>query len=454
LNEKEKELYSKLIETLFFSLKPLKDIENPIAYLEKYILKESEELEIDKEVKNSFNKLRYYLIRDVIGYGILDVPMNDENIEEITCERFDRSIGVVHREYTQFNILDTNIVFGGLDTMNGYVQRIMQRAGKSVTAAVPIMDAVTKDGDRIMVTYSNEVSLPGPTISIRKFPRQPYVITHLLNFNTLNKLMAAYIWLLIDVKAFGLIVGETGSGKTTLINSLLCLSNPRWKVITIEETPELKIPHYRWQRLVTRSSASIAEEKFEIDIMDLVKASMRMRPDFLIVGEVRGIEAHMLFQSAATGHGGLTSFHASDPLAALNRLSAEPINVKTSQQMLLWFIIHVTKIRLPNGRIVRRVTNISEVLPKEEKVEINEIFKYNIREDRFNIEEDEIDILVNKCKRAKQAAELLNVDLEEDLKRRMYFIDKCQKKQANTVDDVFDIIEEYYTLTSGTNAGR
>ncbi|MEM2855622.1 MAG: type II/IV secretion system ATPase subunit [Candidatus Nitrosocaldaceae archaeon] len=441
VNEELQSMYEKLMEALFLSLKPLAEVKDPLKYMEEHIYKEAEELDL-KNVQQVFPQLRYYLVRDVLGYGILDTFMKDDRIEEITCERYDRNIGVVHRDYTQFNILDSNVTFSTIDAMNSYVQRLMQRSGKSITAATPIADAVTKEGDRIMVTYGKEVSLPGPTLDIRKFPRQPFVITHLLKFNTLNPLMAAYIWLLLDAKGFGLIVGETGSGKTTMINSLMSLTNPKWKIITIEETPELKIPHYRWARLVTRSSANIVDTKFDIGIMELVKGTLRMRPDFLIVGEVRGTESYTLFQSAATGHGGLTSFHATDPLAALNRLSAEPINIKPSQQMLLWFIIHLKKVRLKGGRVVRRVMSIVEIIPKDDKVVMQEIFKYDVENDRFNI--DNIKELITKSNRIKQAAELLGVKLEEDLEKRLSLINICIEKNADSIDDVFNLVQRYY----------
>lgn len=301
------EIYEHMMEQLFLSLEPLENARDPVSYIETHIWKEAEQQAILEQVKSNFTELKYYLIRDIIGYGILDVMMNDDNIEEITAERFDRTVGVIHRKFTEFNILDSNVLFGSEDVMNSYIQRLVQRTGHSVTAAAPVVNAMTPTGDRITVTYEREVSLPGPTIDIRKFTRQPYTITHLLELGAMSRLMAAYLWILFDAKAFGLIIGETGSGKTTTINSLMCLTNPRWKIVSIEETPELKIPHYRWERLFTRTSSMISDSanNYDITIMDLIKASLRMRPDFEIVGEVRGEEAFALFQSAATGHGGL-----------------------------------------------------------------------------------------------------------------------------------------------------
>ncbi|MCE2507667.1 MAG: type II/IV secretion system ATPase subunit [Nitrosopumilaceae archaeon] len=364
--------------------------------------------------------------------------MNDDNIEEITAERFDRTVGVIHRKFTEFNILDSNVLFGSEDVMNSYIQRIIQRTGHSVTAAAPVMNAMTLQGDRITVTYEREVSLPGPTIDIRKFTRQPYTITHLLELGAMSRLMAAYLWVLFDAKAF----------ETTAINSLMCLTNPRWKIVSIEETPELKIPHYRWERLFTRTSSMISDSaNYDITIMDLIKASLRMRPDFEIVGEVRGEEAFALFQSAATGHGGLTSFHASSVESALGRLSAEPINIRASQQMLLWFVLHITRMRNDKKQIVRRVASISEVIPRHEgRVELDEIFRYDIKKNSFGTET--LQELIKKSQRLQQAADLLNIDnLQGDLKTRMYLIEQCLKNNAKKIDDVFAILGRYYSWT-------
>jgi flagellar protein FlaI len=403
---------------------------------------EAEDRAITESLSKYFHNLRYYLIRDILGYGILDVLMRDENIEEITAEKFDTKIGIIHRKFSEFNILDTNISFGSADSMSSYIQRLMQKTGNTVTAAMPIMNAMTKEGDRITVTYGQEVSLPGPTLDIRKFTRDPFTITHLLDFGALTGLIASYLWMLFDAKAFGLVVGETGSGKTTMINALMNLSNPRWKIVTIEETPELQIPHYRWERLITRTSPMITRSNFDITIMDLIRASLRMRPDFEIVGEVRGEEAQYLFQSAATGHGGLTSVHGSGAESALNRLASEPINIKPSQQMLLWFIAHMTRLRTADKKIIRKIMSIKEVIPKTKSISLHDLFKYDQKISCYNIET--IDQLVEKSKRIQDAADILNVEPKEDLEKRIELLDECKKSSAHSIKHIFSIISKYY----------
>ncbi|TBR21607.1 MAG: ATP-binding cassette domain-containing protein [Candidatus Nitrosotenuis sp.] len=443
LNIEAYTVYSNIMQRLFLSMAPMMKNDNPVSYIEKYLWEEANQQAITDVVSKNFCSLRYYLIRDVLGYGILDVLMKDEKLEEITVERFDRNVGVIHRQFSEFNILDTNIVFGTTELLNSYIQKLMQKTGTSVSFATPIVNAMTSEGHRIIVTYDQEVSLPGSTLDIRKFTQDPYTIVHLLESGELNNLMAVYLWFLLDAKSFGLIVGETGSGKTTLLNTIIGLTNPRWKIVTIEEIPELKISHYRWQRLFTRTSSTITQNtKFDISTMDLIKSSLRMRPDFEIVGEVRGEEAQYLFQSAATGHGGLTTFHSSGAESALNRLAAEPINIKTSQQMLLWFIVHVTRFRTLGKKITRKIVTLDEIVPRNNDVQLVNIFKYDIKSGKYNI--NSIDELIVKSKRIQHAADILNVDLKEDLEQRILLLNECIQKNTKSQNQIDLIISKYY----------
>lgn len=440
----EYEIYKKIMENLMNSLPfidSLRTDSEKIHHLETHIWREAEEIGQVEEISKFYERLRYYIIREVIGYGVLDVPINDDQIEEILAERFDSDIGVIHRRHSELHILDTNIVIGGSDEMNSYASRLVQKTGKSVNISKPIVDGTTRSKHRITVTFGNEVSINGPTITIRKFPARPYTITHLLRFGTISPLMAAYIWMLIDAKAFGLIVGDTGSGKTTLINSLMTMANPRWRIITIEETPELQMPHKRTVSLKTRTSPHIGSEN-DIGIGDLIKASLRMRPDFVIVGEIRGVEANAMFQGAATGHGGLSSVHGFDIPSALTRLAAEPINITPSQSMLLWFAIHSAKLKDRQNRSIRRIRSITEFNPDQGGITPMDLFTHDWKTDSFGTED--VEDLVKKSRRINQVSELLGIEPVHDIENRVGLLDLCIDKKAYDVQSIFDILNRYY----------
>jgi len=212
--------------------------------------------------------------------------MNDPYVEEISCEGYDKPVAVIHRKYTEYDWLDTNIKFGSEDVLRSFVQSLAQRCGKSVTVAVPFTDAMTKERHCIAVTFSGEVSLPGSSFDIRRFPEEPFTIGHIVKFGTMSPLMAAYYWLLVENKGFVMIIGPMGSGKTSMINSLATIISPTMKICTIEDTPELRLPHVHWEHLKARHTYSIPETKFDVSLMVLTKLSMRFRPDYIVVGEV------------------------------------------------------------------------------------------------------------------------------------------------------------------------
>jgi flagellar protein FlaI len=443
ITESEKALYSRIMRQMFLSAKPLHNVpeEKVRDHVRTQVLSVSRGMGLGEQV---VDRLMYYIVRDMVNYGIIGVLMQDPDIEDITAEHYNVSVGIIHRRYPEYGILDTNIVFQDANRMNAFVQKLVQRANKTVTAAVPYADAITDEGHRITVTFGKEISLPSCNFSIRKFSFDPFTIISLLKFNTLNSLIASYLWLLIDSKAFLLMIGPTAAGKTTTIGSMISMIYPSAKVTTIEDTPELRIPHEHWQRLITRKSYSIFENKYDVDMDALVKLALRSRPDYIIVGEIRGEEVSSLVQAAATGHGGITSFHANDTRSALARLASPPLNVQLASQMLIWCFVRQNKT-MYNGKMVRRIVDITEVVPKDNSIELQKVFEWNPISDTYL--PDNIDELIKKSYRLKEIMNLRGYSeesLKQDLLRRKQFLEQLLAKGKERFAEVAEEFSRFY----------
>jgi len=446
MSEEEQSIYSLLMEYLYYSLKPAVAVDDPGRYVEKYIWDAAGDLGIVDAVSRSFQKYKYYISRDAFGYGLINVPMNDPYVEEISCEGYDKPVAVIHRKYTEYDWLDTNIKFGSEDVLRSFVQRLAQRCGKSVTVAVPFTDAMTKEGHRIAVTFSGEVSLPGSSFDIRRFPEEPFTIGHIVKFGTMSPLMAAYYWLLVENKGFVMIIGPMGSGKTSMINSLVTMISPTMKICTIEDTPELRLPHVHWERLKARHTYSITETKFDVSLMDLTKLSMRFRPDYIIVGEVRGEEIRALVQAAATGHGCITSFHAESPEAAIVRMQSPPMDVALGGIMLVWNFLLMNRVRREDGRIVRRALVSKELVPSVNEIRLSTVFEWDARTDTFM--PDEPYEVVRKSYRLKEISRLTGWsedDIAGELEERSAFIKKAVEDGKIAFSEFSAVIGEFYS---------
>ena len=449
IDEKGKIIYTRIMNYLFVSLayevtEKEKNIEN---FVRQRILDIGKELGLFRKTAMLIDQLQYYAVRDAFGYEIIDVLMNDPNIEDISEENYLQPVGIAHKEYGDYGLLDTNVKFYTMESANSFVQKLVQKTEKSMTAAIPYIDTMTKQGHRIAATFGKEISLPGPNFTIRKFSEEPITIIKLLEYGTLNLLMASYVWLLLESKAFALVIGSTSAGKTTTISALNSLLNPQMKITTIEDTPELKIGHVHWQKLITRKTSSLFEDKYEITMDDLIRLALRSRPDYIIVGEVRGKEISSLIQAVATGHGGLTSFHASDPESAFVRMQSPPMNVHVGGQMLISVILQQNKLIDTHGNSSRRITKIAEVVPKQNKVTLETIFEWDVESNRFlpnNIHE-----VIKKSSRLKEIA-LTNgwntQDIISQLVLRMCYLDKMKRNNIIKFDDVSKELEKFYFL--------
>ncbi|MEL7663278.1 MAG: type II/IV secretion system ATPase subunit [Methanosarcina mazei] len=312
--------------------------------------------------KEQYEALKYSVIRDKIGVGFLDPYINDNKIEDITCN----GLGPIFIEHKVFKGLRSVIEFNDNDALNHYIVRLAERIGKPITFKNPIVDSTLPDGSRINIVFGDDISKNGSNFTIRKFADIPFSILQVIKGGTLDYRMAAYLWILIGEGMSGFICGETASGKTTTLNGITAFVNPESKLVSIEDTPELQIPHKNWTRETTRGStrgAGTGEGSgSDVTMFDLLKAALRQRPNYILVGEIRGVEGNVAFQAMQTGHPVMSTFHAATVEKLIQRLTADPINIPKTYVDNLNFVIIQSAVRRPDGKLVRRVLSINEVL--------------------------------------------------------------------------------------------
>lgn len=332
----------------------------------------------------AYERVKYYLVRDFRGYGIIDPIVRDQLVEDVSCDGPEMPIFVYHKEYGS---IKTSISFPGTENLNSYIIRLAQISSKSVSINSPILDAITRDGHRVQAVYGSEVSSRGPVFTLRLFRERPFTPVDLIRSGTASPELMTYFWFMVESLNSALIVGAPGAGKTSTLNSLLLFAPVNTKIFSIEETRELNIPHENWIAAETRGKVGIEEQKGveKIDMFDLVSIAMRQRPTYIVVGEVRGKETYALFQAMATGHTTYSTIHADSMESLLNRLENEPMNIPRVLVSYLNIVVFINFVRL-NGQMVRRVTEVDEVVGidgKSNDILYNRVFKYNPQKDQF-----------------------------------------------------------------------
>ncbi len=387
-----------------------------------------------------YNKILYYIYRDFIGLGKIEPLMKDVEIEDISCDGAGIPIYIFHRKYGS---MKTNVVFENPEELNNFIIKLAQRCGKHVSVAEPILDGALPDGSRVSATYSPEkdIAIKGSTFTIRKFTKDPLTITDLINFGTLPPLIAAYLWMAIEFKKSILISGGTATGKTSFLNALCMFIEPEAKIVSIEDTPELNLPHEHWIAKIARpgySTTSIGE----VSMFDLLKAALRERPDYIIVGEVRGAEAYVLFQAMATGHAGLATIHAESIDAVMNRLQTPPINLSPGLIQHLDLVLIMTHARI-KGIDVRRLKEVIEIVDidiKTGKPIINQLFRWNPVGDYFEFSSDR-SYIINAIIEEKGLSE---ESVWAEIRRRERILEWLKENNIRYYKDVGKIIAEYY----------
>ena len=450
LTERERDRLERLLGHLFMSISP-EDAADPSKRLVANLVEAARSLGFLEEVTTSIQKYGYYVNRELKGYGRLDVLMNDFNIEDIKCTGHGKPVVVLHKNHSELGWIRTNVVFPTEEDAEESTQKMLQRCGTMATNAMPVVDARTPANDRIAVRWSTDVSMNGTAFTVRKFPLEPMPITALVRLNTVSPLMVAYLWLLIEARGFVMVVGPTSAGKTTFMNTLASLINPNSAVCTIEDNPELRLPHEIWDQLMSRHSYSIGQRSLEISLQDLVKHSLRLTPDFVILGEVRGEEIAALVNSAATGHGAMTSFHSDSVQNAMIRMSAPPMLIPTGNMMLIWAFAVMNRVRREHGRVVRRVLSITELDPKVGGFDLKEMFSYDVIGDAFSPSAPE-ELVRMGTGRLHQVKHLFGWDdtqLERELGERSKYVEQMVADKRFTLPEVGEAVRRFYVAKYG-----
>lgn len=393
-----------------------------------------------KVSKDQLDRIGYHIKRKLIANDILEPMIRDPYIEDIHAIGTKR-IAIVHKV---FQMLITNIHFDTELELEEYLRRTSETIGKPVSDSKPIVDASMEDGSRINIIYSDDISKHGSSFTIRKFSEKPPTIIQLVKWNTFSSEIAAYLWLCLEYGMSMFVSGETASGKTTSLNSMLTFINFNKKIYTAEDTPEVIVPHKVWQRLVTRESGP---SESQVDLFSLVKSALRSRPDYIVIGEVRGAEGSVAFQAIQTGHAVLSTFHASSIQKMIQRFTGEPINVPI-RFMDNMNVALFQEIVYDEGRIIRRCSTIEEVIKYSKAkggVLTRAVFKWDPITDIhhftgvFNSH-----ILENKI--APKMGLENSKDIYKELERRAKIIDRMAEDNVIGYDDVNKIFSAYSEL--------
>ncbi len=394
----------------------------------------------NKRIPNEYlDNLSHKLLRDIIGYGKIDSLIQDDELEEIMIIGINKPVYVYHRKH---GMMKTNIRYDDEQELTDLIDSMARQINRRIDKESPILDGRLSDGSRINATIP-PVSADGPSLTIRKFKKDPLTIIDLINSKTLSLELAAFLWLCFDGlgvrSANAIISGGTSSGKTTTLNALASFINPKERIITIEDTLELQIPHEHVIRMETRPSN--VENKGELTMNDLVKNSLRQRPDRIIVGEVRGEEAITLFTALNTGHSGFGTLHSNSARETITRLTTKPMSVPKIMIQAIDFIIMQKRIYTPSGVSYRRISEVAEVVGSEEGViQLNKIFEWNP-------ETDSIENVSISSKTLTQIANLSGKSLYEinkEIENRELLLKHMVNQNIHRENEVNTILEMYY----------
>lgn len=441
VDERDKEIIFQTLKTLERKLDlPYLEIRD-YNFIKDYIIRKSREIwRLNRIVVNKDREpyILYYILRDTVGYGKIDILMRDSLIEDISCNGIDLPVFVFHRN-PLIGEIKTNIKFENDEELDSFVIKLAIRSGRYVSISSPLLDASLPDGSRIQITYGKDISRKGSSFTIRKFTKDPMTPIDLLNYGTVDFKILAYIWTLIEEERSLLIAGGTATGKTSFLNAISLFIKPEKKIISIEDTPELQLPHPNWLQEVARPGFG-PQRYGEVSLYDLLKAALRQRPDYIIVGEVRGQETFILFQAMATGHAGLGTIHAESFEGLYDRLISPPISLPPFLLEILDGVVFLKRSRY-RGKYVRRVDKIYEIIKydhKKGKILKIETVKWNPRNDDF------IFFGSYKLKKIAESRNMTIDELKTNINFKIKILEYLYNNRIRDYRRIAEILKMYY----------
>ncbi|MFU8767717.1 MAG: type II/IV secretion system ATPase subunit, partial [Candidatus Methanoperedens sp.] len=385
----------------------------------------------------TLEKILYYTRRDFIYLDKIDPLIHDDRIEDISSNGHNIPIYLYHKKYTN---IPTNIIFSE-DEVNSFVIRLAQRCGKHISVAEPLIDATMPDGSRIQMTLGKEVTSHGATFTIRKFNDVPITPIDLINWNTFSVEAMAYLWLCIENNKSLIFAGGTASGKTSSLNAVALFIPQLAKIVSLEDTRELKLPHPNWIPGITRDSFT-PDGRGSIDMYELLKAALRQRPEYLLVGEVRGKEALTLFQAMSTGHTTFSTMHADSVASAIHRLENPPISVPRTMIQALDIISIQSQTYIMDKRVRRnmKLVEITDIDPTTRNIRTNDIFSWDALTDTF-VRVGESKAINDVMKRRGWSIQ----ELKRDLNYRQQILQLMVDNKITDFNAIFTIIHDYHS---------
>jgi flagellar protein FlaI len=423
------------------------DMTNKKSYLEK---------SVDSYIKSrgiriepiSEDKIKYYIARDFVGFGPIDALINDPHVEDVSCDGVGIPLFLFHNKYESIR---TNVVFADENTLNSFVISLGQRCGKQLSVSNPILDGTTVEGHRVQATYAREVTTRGASFTIRRYKEKPFTPVELIKYGTASPEIVAYLWLSVEHGESAIICGGTASGKTATLNAMALFIPPGAKIVTMEDTREINLPHENWIPGTTRSGSgergADGKTAGEIDMYDLVRAALRQRPNYIIVGEVRGKETYTMFQAMATGHTTFSTMHADSVKSMVNRLENPPINCPRILLTALRNVIIQTHARVGMD-MVRRIKQLIEIVgfePETNELISNTVYEWDQGTDKFVFKGHSF--LFDKIMEMKN---LTHEELLQEFERRVDIVKYMVIKDMSDFRDIWDLIRSYYKDPKGT----